>query len=224
MATHHELLDALESAVHNHWQSIQTAADVPEAFGVGYEHEYFNDTIGDLDRARMFAGTAEGKVQIHAHRKAWRVPLYESAGKVSEAAKALHTATWPNTLTDSVKLAIDMARVWASGSVDAVYREPQERPVGNDTLDPIERKHYETLNRVKIIRDDLGERSGGENDAKGYKPPSAYPVTVADRIRKAAQPSRKTKRVRTKTVDGVKLYCDADIRQWWPNDLPSESA
>jgi hypothetical protein len=35
----------------------------------------------------------------------------------------------------------------------------------------------------------------------------------------AAQPKRKSKRVRTREVDGVKLYSVDDVRRWWPTDI-----
>lgn len=39
------------------------------------------------------------------------------------------------------------------------------------------------------------------------------------RLRQAANPKRKTKRVQTKTIDGVKCYSVSDARRWWPSDM-----
>jgi hypothetical protein len=46
---------------------------------------------------------------------------------------------------------------------------------------------------------------------------------MAARLRMAAQKNRKTKRVATRTIDGVVCYRVADVRRWWPKDVPDES-
>ena len=43
-----------------------------------------------------------------------------------------------------------------------------------------------------------------------------------DRLRQAAAPSRKTKCVASREVDGVKMYCLADVRRWWPGDIEKD--
>lgn len=45
----------------------------------------------------------------------------------------------------------------------------------------------------------------------------------ARRLREAAAKRRKTKRVRSKVVDGVVCYCVADASRWWPDDMPRAS-
>ena len=53
-----------------------------------------------------------------------------------------------------------------------------------------------------------------------WAPASAFSLELASRVRQAAQPGRKTKRVRKNVVDGVTLYCLNDIRRFWRDDLP----
>lgn len=42
------------------------------------------------------------------------------------------------------------------------------------------------------------------------------------RLRTAANPKRKSKRVRTRIIDGVVCYSMSDARLWWSNDMPDE--
>lgn len=66
----------------------------------------------------------------------------------------------------------------------------------------------------------LGRTNGDTDD---YRPASWFPKGMADRLRQAASPNRKGKRVRARTIDGVKCYSVADARRWWPSDVPRES-
>jgi hypothetical protein len=59
-------------------------------------------------------------------------------------------------------------------------------------------------------------------DSEEYRPASWFRKGTADRLRQAAAKSRKTKRVRSKMIDGVVCYCVADVRRWWPDALPKE--
>lgn len=43
----------------------------------------------------------------------------------------------------------------------------------------------------------------------------------ASRLRKAANPKRKTKHVRKKILDGVDCYSRSDAVRWWPKDMPA---
>jgi hypothetical protein len=70
-----------------------------------------------------------------------------------------------------------------------------------------------------------GGASNGQlpQDDGQYLPATCFPKGMAARLRMAAQKNRKTKRVSTKTVDGVVLYSVVDARRWWPNDVPKVS-
>jgi hypothetical protein len=61
-----------------------------------------------------------------------------------------------------------------------------------------------------------------ESDGE-YRPATWFPKGMADRLRQAASKKRKTKRVSTRTVDGVVCYSVADARRWWPDDVPKEA-
>ena len=62
--------------------------------------------------------------------------------------------------------------------------------------------------------------SGAVEDGE-YRPANWFNNKIAARLRMAAQKTRKTKRVRTRTIDGVKCYSVADARRWWPADVPN---
>lgn len=56
-----------------------------------------------------------------------------------------------------------------------------------------------------------------------FRPATWFPKGMADRLRQAASKKRKTKRVRTKRIDGVVCYSVADARRWWPDDVPKNA-
>lgn len=58
------------------------------------------------------------------------------------------------------------------------------------------------------------------SDQQEWQPLAWFPQTMRSRIRKAAGPRRKTKRVGTKTMDGVKFYSAKAARRYWARDLP----
>jgi len=60
-------------------------------------------------------------------------------------------------------------------------------------------------------------------DDKEYQPAAWFPKGMAARLRMAAAETRKTKRVDTRTIDGVVCYRVADARRWWPSDMPDGS-
>lgn len=68
--------------------------------------------------------------------------------------------------------------------------------------------------RTRNARDD------GAGDDGEYRPASWFGKSMAPRLRKAASEERKSKRVATRTIDGVVCYSVADARRWWSQDLP----
>jgi hypothetical protein len=56
-----------------------------------------------------------------------------------------------------------------------------------------------------------------------YRPAAWFSGDMPGRLRKAASKNRKTKRVRTRKIDGVVVYSVADARRWWPRDMPKEA-
>lgn len=76
----------------------------------------------------------------------------------------------------------------------------------------------------------LSDRLRGIKEAGlvGLKPPepdgewwpaSEFGPKLAARIRQAGVPQRKSKRVRSRVVDGVKLYSVDDARRWWASEI-----
>lgn len=52
-----------------------------------------------------------------------------------------------------------------------------------------------------------------------FKPAEWFPPKMKARLRMAAHPNRKTKRVRVKKIDGVNLYSVEDAKLWWPKEM-----
>ena len=61
------------------------------------------------------------------------------------------------------------------------------------------------------------------NKGPEFLPASAFPKDVRSLLRMAAGNQRKTKKVRSRRVDGVKMYNVEDARRWWPERLPESS-
>ncbi|MGP1310922.1 MAG: hypothetical protein ACTS27_12065 [Phycisphaerales bacterium] len=68
-----------------------------------------------------------------------------------------------------------------------------------------------------------GSGTGDEMLDGDYRPVSAFPVEVAERLREAAAPRRKSKRVRRCKRDGVYLYSVDDARRWWPAEMSQKT-
>lgn len=66
-------------------------------------------------------------------------------------------------------------------------------------------------------------QKGGGGAADEFRPAGYFGKKLADRLRMAAQKSRKTKRVRTRVEDGVVLYSVADASKWWQSDMPKDA-
>ncbi len=61
-------------------------------------------------------------------------------------------------------------------------------------------------------------------DHDEYRPAAWFKNKIAARLRMAASPKRKSKRVATREIDGVRCYRVLDVRQWWPKDVPTDRA
>ena len=63
--------------------------------------------------------------------------------------------------------------------------------------------------------------------AKGepfWRPARWFKPTVAERVRAAAQPGRKSKAVESTIFpDGTTMYSARDAHKWWPHDVPDPS-
>jgi hypothetical protein len=79
-----------------------------------------------------------------------------------------------------------------------------------------------TLSQVSALVDELGWRASGQAtpDDDEYRAARWFTGKIAPRLRQAAKPSRKSKRVRTQTIDGVVCYSVTDVRRWWPEAVP----
>jgi hypothetical protein len=66
----------------------------------------------------------------------------------------------------------------------------------------------------------MAESIGGDQE---YRPASWFKKGVASRLRQAASPRRKTKRVSTQKRDGVVLYSVQDVARYWPEILPKQA-
>lgn len=58
------------------------------------------------------------------------------------------------------------------------------------------------------------------DDNAEYRPASWFSKSMPSRLRQAASKNRKSKRVATRKIDGVVCYSVADVRRWWPRDVP----
>jgi hypothetical protein len=74
---------------------------------------------------------------------------------------------------------------------------------------------------TEALRQALGGTRPGDDEAE-FRPAgwfAQYTSIPGARLRQAATPGRRSKRVRKKNVDGVVYYSAADARRWWPQDM-----
>lgn len=67
-----------------------------------------------------------------------------------------------------------------------------------------------------------GDGIGSDDAEDGFQSGQWFTLNTkipTARLRQAAAPGRKNKRVRKRTIDGVECYSVFDARQWWPNDM-----
>lgn len=102
---------------------------------------------------------------------------------------------------------------WSEGPNWAHGNHPSPRVLdlldGAVTVAEVDRRKTKTDSNSKDAPDD------GE-----YWPAARFPKGMADRLRQAASPKRKTKRVATRIIDGVVCYSVSDARRWWGHDFP----
>lgn len=77
--------------------------------------------------------------------------------------------------------------------------------------------------RAKAAAGDAKPPALPGSDDDEYRPATWFPKGMAPRLRMAASKKRKTKRVATRTADGVVCYSVADARRWWPKDVPKST-
>ena len=56
-----------------------------------------------------------------------------------------------------------------------------------------------------------------------YRPATYFKKGTAASLRMAASKNRKSKRVKSKTIDGVKCYCVKNVRLWFPDAMPKDA-
>lgn len=95
----------------------------------------------------------------------------------------------------------------------------------NMTTDAAVRAKHQ-LNCLKKMRVTLGDGlpvdKTDHDDAVDWKPADWFTRNTkvrAPRLRQAAKAGRKTRRVRSKVIDGIKHYSAVDARRHWPDDM-----
>ena len=211
----------VRAGVAQHWQKLRDDADFLP-FVLRYCDPSLRDSIQrlirltDLDafHADRYGETSE------RWRQTWPAmdldgELDELLPKLRAAGDAMMLPTAP-TIDPGIlaRLEASIAAVHSIGSnFDAgmarVGRMVESvRPRDDDDVKPATDGHPRTL-------------ASGDNGE--YRPATWFPKGMADRLRQAASKKRKTKRVATRTVDGVVCYSVADARRWWPTDVPKEA-
>lgn len=169
------------------------------------ELERLSEFLIDVRASAGQAVSCKNITEASARLLVWRVL---SLGRQSWESAAV-TAERSRTRPEYTRRASTVELFYGSVAAD------NDRPKPMDMLALIEVERRMALKQLeqitKHVRADDGEQ---------WVPASALGKTLADRARIAAQPDRRTKRVRSKVVDKVKLYALSDIRQFWPTDLP----
>jgi hypothetical protein len=143
--------------------------------------------------------------ELTLHRTAWerseggttRTPSVSVLPDLLDRLQCAAAAVDPGAIDRAAERAAEkMARVF--GGDDNGHAKPPALPAGRRSLD----------------------------DDTEYQPAAWFPNAkkmMGARLRHAASKNRKTKRVATRTVDGVVFYSVADARRWWPSDVPKKA-
>ncbi len=171
--------------------------------------------------ATVTAPTRNAQPLTDALRQLWFSILYNADG------------SWVSEIPSAT-----VAKIRTIGDELAQHRAVWERSEGGPTRTPTVSASPDLLDRLqraaaaveKVARvfggDDAESGSNGtprklaKADDGAYRPATWFPQGMAARLRMAAQKKRKTKRVATRTIDGVVCYLVADARRWWPTDIP----
>ena len=75
--------------------------------------------------------------------------------------------------------------------------------------------------RVRMVRSLLAAGLAVERvaDPAEFLPARCFPKSMHARLRQAARPGRKTKRVRKREEMGVVEYSMSDAKKWWPDEF-----
>lgn len=90
-----------------------------------------------------------------------------------------------------------------------------------DRLDDVRRAILPYADAASL---DADAGSAGDADAREWWPANRFSKVAKETIRKASGKDRKSKRVRSKRIDGVKVYCVDDVRKWFPTLMPRDPA
>ena len=74
---------------------------------------------------------------------------------------------------------------------------------------------------VRISEDGRSYLEAEVETSEVYRPATFFRMNGVARLRKAAAKGRKSKRVRSRNIDGVVCYCVSDVDRWWPELLPA---
>jgi hypothetical protein len=152
--------------------------------------------------------------------------IHEEAPDLAKAL-AMDRSHWPTAeaLTIGGDREIELNRWWARDQVfDPDFRGYQPfQPLLQRALGALDRE------RIKHTTDrgaaaDPGKSESSNAPAREFQPAGFFPKKIHARLRHAAGPKRKSKRVETKSESGVVFYCVNDVRKWWPNDCPPRRA
>lgn len=171
------------------------------------ELERLGEFLIDVRASAGQAVTCMNVTEPSARLLVWRVlsDAHEMWKRVSEIAERSRTRPEYTRRASPVELFY--------GSVVA----DKGRPKPMDLLANIEIERRMALDYLEGAR-----KQGLPEDGGSWVPAWRLGKRLADRVRAAAQPDRKTKRVRSKMVGGVKMYSEEDIRQFWPGEIPEQ--
>lgn len=127
-------------------------------------------------------------------------------------------------LSPLIQEGIDAFRAWDE-CFDPMSDPKRRRDAGKPSANALylDRKRIAShLSRyVGVIQANASPASTAQDNESDYAPGewfTLYTNIPTARLRQAASPKRKSKRVGIKMIDGRPWYCKKDASRWWPDD------
>mgnify|MGYP007037745002 CR=1 FL=1 len=120
------------------------------------------------------------------------------------------------------------------GQADYIFASSDIDVYSNDDVEEFQAQHWpahadqvRAYQYLRLLTDEAAPatEAAGEiaKDEGEFHPASWFRKGMAARLRMAARPNRKSKRVRSRVIDGVVCYSVEDARRWWPKDVPKKA-
>jgi hypothetical protein len=199
----------------------------------------FDELPADERRARIAAAFGELlRAYVEGHAYFGREELHRAAELLYPLGHGPEVDGRPypclaEGLSRAVERALWLANPARSLSLaETVRREPIAPPNGGTWADLLERLRGIVTPKLRcdlgiegrrlaalVRKAEAGAKPKPPEDDPDYQPAAAFERSMLARLRQASRKGRRSMRIRSTKVDGVRMYSRADAKRWWPKDF-----